>query len=155
MVLRAEKGTAHLTPGTPAWITLEKWSKVLVTQLHPTLWDSMDCSPPSSSAYRILQARVLEWVAMPSSRGSSQPRDWPWVSCITGRFFTIEPPGKPELPLHPLIYFNGWIYLLPRLPYATASDQSSYIKNSALCPVKVFLEFWLLGTGNDGSLLNS
>ena len=36
----------------------------------------------------ILQARVLEWVAIPFSRGSSQPRDWTWVSCIAGRFFT-------------------------------------------------------------------
>ena len=42
----------------------------------------------------ILQARILEWVAMPSSRGSSQPRDRTQVSCITGGFFTIEPPGK-------------------------------------------------------------
>ena len=42
----------------------------------------------------ILQARILEWVAMPSSRGSSQPRDQTHVSCITGGFFTIEPPGK-------------------------------------------------------------
>ena len=37
----------------------------------------------------ILQARILEWVAMPSSRGSSQPRDWTQVSCIEGEFFTI------------------------------------------------------------------
>ena len=37
--------------------------------------DLMDCSPPGSSVHRILQARILEWVAMPSSRGSSRPRD--------------------------------------------------------------------------------
>ena len=46
----------------------------------------------------ILQARILEWVAMPSSRGSSQPRDQTrvsYVSCIADRFFTTEPPGKP------------------------------------------------------------
>ena len=42
----------------------------------------------------ILQARILEWVAMPSSRGSSQPRDRTLVSCIAVRFFTAEPPGK-------------------------------------------------------------
>ena len=40
-------------------------------QLCPTLCDPMDCSPPGASVYGILQARILEWVAMPSSRGSS------------------------------------------------------------------------------------
>ena len=41
----------------------------------PTLCDLMDCSPPGSSVHGILQARILEWVAMPSSRGSSRARD--------------------------------------------------------------------------------
>ena len=49
----------------------------------------MDYSPPGSSAHGILQARILEWVAIPFSRGSPQPRDQAWVSCIAGRFFTI------------------------------------------------------------------
>ena len=44
-------------------------------QSCPTLCDAMDCSPPGSSVHGIFQARILEWVAMPSSRGSSQPRD--------------------------------------------------------------------------------
>ena len=48
----------------------------------------MDCSPPGSSVHGILQARILEWVAMPSSRGSSLPRDWTQVSCTSGGFFT-------------------------------------------------------------------
>ena len=47
----------------------------------------MDCSPPGYSIHRILQARILEWVVIPSSSGSSWPRDWTWVSCIAGRFF--------------------------------------------------------------------
>ena len=47
----------------------------LVAQSCPTLCNPMDCSLPGSSVHRILQARILEWVAMPSSRGSSQPRD--------------------------------------------------------------------------------
>ena len=47
------------------------------------------CDPPDSSVHGILQARIVEWVAMPSSRGSSQPRDWIWVSCTAGGFFTI------------------------------------------------------------------
>ena len=67
-------------------------------QSGPTLCD-LDCSPLVSSVYGILQARILEWVAMPSSRGSSRPRDWTCVSCgscIAGGFFTTEPPEKPE-----------------------------------------------------------
>ena len=62
-----------------------------------TLCDPMDCIPPSSSVHGILQARILEWVAMLSSRGSSQPRHWnclSYVSCI-GRQI-LAPPGKPQ-----------------------------------------------------------
>ena len=54
-------------------------------QSYLTLRDPMDCSPPGSSVHGILQARILEWVAMPSSRGSSQPRDQiyaSYISCI-------------------------------------------------------------------------
>ena len=46
------------------------------------------CSPPGSSVHGILQARIVEWVALPSSRESSQPRDQTRVSCFAGRFFT-------------------------------------------------------------------
>ena len=63
--------------------------QVLVTQSCPTLWDPMDCSPPGSSVHGISQARILEWVAIPFSRGSSQCREWIWVFHIAGRFFTI------------------------------------------------------------------
>ena len=69
-------------------------------QLCLTLCDTMDCSLPGSSVHGVLQARILEWAAISSSRGSSQPRDRTHVSCgscTTGRFFTTEPPGK--LPL--------------------------------------------------------
>ena len=51
-------------------------------QLCPTLCDSMDCSPPGSFVHGILQARTLEWAAMPSSRGSSQPRDRTHISYL-------------------------------------------------------------------------
>ena len=63
--------------------------EVLVAQWCPTLCDPMDCSPPGSSVHGILQARILEWVVISFSRGSSQPRDGTQVSCIAGRFFTI------------------------------------------------------------------
>ena len=69
----------------------------LVAQSCPTLCDTIDCSPPGSSVHGILQARILEWVAMPCSRGSSWPRDRTWVSCIAGGFFTAEPPGKTKV----------------------------------------------------------
>ena len=62
---------------------------VLVAQLCPTLCNPMDCSLPGNSVHGILQARILEWVAIPFSKGSSQFRDWTWVSCIAGRFFTV------------------------------------------------------------------
>ena len=60
-----------------------------VDQLCPTLCDPMDCSLPDSSVHGIFQARVLEWIAISSSTGSSQPRDQTQVSHIAGRFFTI------------------------------------------------------------------
>ena len=66
----------------------------LVTQLCPTLCDPMDCSPPGSSVRGTSQARILQWVAISFSRGSSRPRDQTHVSgvsCLTGRFITTEP----------------------------------------------------------------
>ena len=62
--------------------------KLLVAQSHPTLCNPMDCSPRVSSIHEIFQARILEWIAIPFSRGSSQPRDCTWVSRTAGRFFT-------------------------------------------------------------------
>ena len=60
-----------------------------VARSCPTLCDPMDCSPPGSSVYGILQARTLEWVAISFSRGSSQLRDGTQASCITGRCFNL------------------------------------------------------------------
>ena len=64
---------------------------VLVAQSCPTLWNSMDYSPPGSFVHGILQARVLKWVAISFSRGSSWPRDQPCIFCVS--------------------YFGSWIYL--------------------------------------------
>ena len=63
------------------------------------LCDPTDCSPPGSSVHGILQARMLEWVAISFFKGSSRLRDGTHISCITGRFFTADPLGKP--------YVNG------------------------------------------------
>ena len=55
----------------------------LVTQSCPTCCNPMNCIPPGSSVHGILQARILEWVAISSSRGSSGPRDWGRLSCVS------------------------------------------------------------------------
>ena len=89
----------------------------LVAKSCSTLCDSMDCSSPSSSVHGISQARILQRVAIPFSRGSSQPRNQTRVSCLGGGLFTPEPPGKPR---HTLIFRSyscssifhicNWIY---------------------------------------------
>ena len=57
----------------------------------------MDCGPPGSSAHDTYQAKMLEWVAISSSMGSSRASNRALVSCIVGGFFTTEPPGRPSL----------------------------------------------------------
>ena len=109
LVIDREAWSAAVHGIAKSWIWLSDWIElgnqespcevdILVTQSHPTLWDFMDCSPSGSSVYGILQARILEWVVISCSRGSSQPRDWTRVSCSEGRFFTFratrEAPGK-------------------------------------------------------------
>ena len=61
-----------------------------LAQACPTLSNPVDCSPPGSSVHGILQARILEWVAISFSRGSSHPRDRTRVSYVAGRFFTVS-----------------------------------------------------------------
>ena len=61
----------------------------------PTLCDPMDCSPPGSSVHGILQARILEWVAISFSRGSSQARDGTGSMTLQADCLWSEPPGKP------------------------------------------------------------
>ena len=64
--------------------------KVLITQSYPILCNPMDCSPPGSSVHGILQARILERIAIPFSRGSFQPRDQTQISHFAGGFFTDQ-----------------------------------------------------------------
>ena len=74
--------------------------RVVESLSHVLLFcDPMGCSPPGSSVHGISQARILGWVAVSFSRGSSWPRDWMRVSCVpclAGRFYTTEPSGKPN-----------------------------------------------------------
>ena len=85
------------------FIVLVSWSQksdacgmlMIVLSCVRLVYNPEDCSPPGSSVHGIFQARILEWVAISFSRISSQARDGTWVSCLAGRFFTTEPPGKP------------------------------------------------------------
>ena len=67
----------------------------------PTLCDPLDCSPPGSSVHRVFQARILEWVVISSSRGSSWLRAWTFISWIAGRFLTY----------FPIIYLYIYVYI--------------------------------------------
>ena len=82
-----------------------------VTQSCLTLWHPMDCSLPGSSVHGILQARTLEWVAIPF-RGSSQPRDWTQVSPIAGGFFTLWATREAQMRSYgwALIWYNSCPY---------------------------------------------
>ena len=78
-------------PGSP-----DRWCLIGTSHYNLSLCDPMDCSPPGSSVHWIFQARILEWVAIFFSRGSSQPRDGTQVSYIASRdAFPSESSGKP------------------------------------------------------------
>ena len=78
-----------VSPPTWFWAQPMKWSEVKwCRSVMSKLCDPMDCSLPGSLVHGIVQARVLEWVAISFSRGSSQPRDWTQDSRIVGRHFT-------------------------------------------------------------------
>ena len=90
--------------------------QVLVAQSCPTLCNLMDCSQPGSSAHGILQARILELIVISFSRGPSRPRDWTWVSSVTGRFNTLP---KLYITASQIVHFyniptiNSWLLLSP------------------------------------------
>ena len=66
---------------------MKRQLKVLVTPSRPTLCNPMDCSLPASSVHEVLQARIMEWVTIPFSRGSSWPQGQTQISCIVDGFF--------------------------------------------------------------------
>ena len=107
--------------------------KVKVAQSCATLCNPMYCSPPGSSIHGILQARILEWVAISFSRGFSSPRDPTQVSHIAGGFFTIWAIREALFPYrllpntdysslcytvspYCLCYIQQWVYAYPFLP---------------------------------------
>ena len=99
-----------------AWFAHFKWKeqigKGLCTQWCLTLCNPMDCSPPHSSVHGILQARIVDWVAMPSSWGSSWSRDWTCISYIYPHWqvgsLPLAPPGKP-------LYIWQYFQIMPRI----------------------------------------
>ena len=93
----------------------------LVTQLCTTLCNPMDCSSQGSSVHEILQARILGCVVMPSSRGSSQPRDRTQVSRIAGRFFTIWATREAQYVISEDRYFRQSVLWLP--------SQETFLRN--------------------------
>ena len=96
----------------------------LVSKLCPTLCDPMGCSPSSSSVHGIFQARILEWVAISFSRGSSRPRDQTRVSRIGGRPFNLWATREAFSQFLP----KTWNYLPPR-PEIHCLYSSPHCKN--------------------------
>ena len=113
-------------------------------QSCPTLCDPVACSPPGSSVHGILQARILEWVVMPSSRGSSWPRDGTRVSCsscIAGGFFLFF-----------LLYLNNFLldivdlqcWVSFRCAVRWIGYTYTYIHSfSDSFPISVITEYWV------------
>ena len=106
----------------------------VVVLSHVWLCNPMDCSPPGSLVHGILQAIILEWVAISSSRGSSQLRGQTCIFCVSciGRFFNTKPLGKPY---HRLADISAWVIFLGFLSYSI----DLYV---CLCVSTIL--FWLL-----------
>ena len=92
---------------------------VKLLQACPALCDPMDCCPPGSYVHGILQTSILEWVAMPFSRGSSQPRDQTWVlmsftsSALACRLFTTSAILEAHLAIYVTLTKYILLYVLP------------------------------------------
>ena len=96
-------------------------------QSRPTLCDPMNCSPPGSSVRGIPQARILEWVAMPSTRGSSQPRDQIHISYVPQvGSLPLAPSGKSLCIIYLIKYFLMLIKIKP-IQHATLSSRKENI----------------------------
>ena len=109
------------------------------------LCDLMDCSLPGSSVHGIFQARILEWVAMPSSRGSSRPRDWTHVLCLLHSkvgSLPLVPPGKPN-PIYTTLKWS--VSLLQKTPLREGYDRSQGKKSlqqiSSLV-IPMYIQVW-------------
>ena len=133
----------------------------LVTKLSLTLCNPVNCSLLSSFVHGIFQARILEWVAYPFSRGSSRPKDWTWVSCIACRFITNWPymlsqiiPRCPlnSVKIHLTVFcFGSWgskwenKLLCKALPSNAGTWGRKKIDNTdPICKIWIFCLSWFL-----------
>ena len=96
------------------------WVCIKSRQSYLTLCNPMDYSPPGSSVHGILPARILEWVAISFSRGSSQPRDRTQVSCIADRCFILWATREAKQ------YFQCFIIFLLIVIYSCAKEENSW-----------------------------
>ena len=130
VLINSDKTNAHISVwqnepynseiGHLFWITKENE----VAHLCLTLCDPMDCSLPGSSVHGIFQARVLEWIAISFSRGSSRPRDWTKISRIAGRPFTIWATREAKSSLIWNYFICKW--LMPDFPGGSDGKVSVY-----------------------------
>ena len=117
--MRQEAGAATFQPKCPVDVsTLDPYTCSVMPD-YATPWTiALQASLSKENVHGIFQAKILEWFAISSSRGSSQPSDW---TCITGRCFTAEPPRKPT--------FDGKLYTHVALP--TPLLQYNHLKQEA------------------------
>ena len=109
-----------------------------VAQLCPTLCDPMDCSLPAFSIHRIFQARVLEWVAISFSRGSSWPRDWTQVSRITGSHFTVWATSEVIIYWVAMLFMN----LLPKSASIFLFGNEYCVLKEILIILQILTDIW-------------
>ena len=110
--------------------------KILVAQSCLTLYDPVDCSPLGSSVLGISQARILEWVAISSSRRSFWLRDRTWVSCLAGGFFTTEPPGRPFT----IILWRTWTLKHNHKRYFKLLNHNSHLNGKKTKQIFMYFE---------------
>ena len=113
-----------------------------------TLCDPMDCSPPGSSVHGILQVKILEWVAMPSFRGSSWPRDWTCVSC-TGRQILYHWATREARELHQVIEIDILVkkeekWKAKRSDWSKATSKTSWANFFSFPGLKTILHGFIL-----------
>ena len=117
----------QLVPAFLPWISC----CCLVAKSCPNLWDPMDYSPLGSSVHGILQARILEWAAIPFPGELPDPGIRPASPALAGGFFTTEPPGKP---LHPLTHLEKFSPAWKEM-YMDLGESEGIIYRGWLCAI--------------------
>ena len=132
--------------------TIEKFKEklcvcVLVSQSCLTLCNPMDCSPPDSSVHRILQARLLKWVAISFSRASSWPRDWTSISCVGRRILY-------HWAIREAPFFNSWKCpdLKGSLTYRGAGFPGGTSGKEPACQCRRLKRTWVRSLGREDPL---